>query len=128
MKSKRGGQDSEEDDEEENEDEEAAVVIAKNRARYPQLLPESPAMTTRIDRETIREFWLDLGEKERRELVRVEREAMLRKLREEQKYACTCNVCVRRRYAEGLVKLKREWHENAMLNMSGKGNAHVRMT
>ena len=97
MKSKRGliGDLSEDEAEDSEDNNDYAEMHKVKNARYLELLP----VASGIDRETIREFWLELGEKERRELVRVEREAMLRKLREEQKYACTCNVCVRRRYA-----------------------------
>ncbi len=49
------------------------------------------------DRERIKEFWLGLGEEERRALVKVEKEAVLRKMKEQQKHNCTCAVCGRKR-------------------------------
>jgi len=45
----------------------------------------------------IREFWLNLGEEERRGLVVLEKEAVLKKMREQQKANCNCSVCGRKR-------------------------------
>src|SRR5690606_474367 len=39
------------------------------------------------ERERIKEFWLSLGEEERRSLVKVEKEAVLRKMKEQQKHS-----------------------------------------
>jgi hypothetical protein len=50
------------------------------------------------ERQKIREFWLQLGEDERRTLVKVEKEAVLRKMKEQQKHSCNCSVCGRKRY------------------------------
>ncbi|KAG8699002.1 hypothetical protein FRC08_005558 [Ceratobasidium sp. 394] len=50
------------------------------------------------ERERIKEFWLGLGEMERRDLVKVEREAVLKKMKEQQKHSCGCAVCGRKRY------------------------------
>ncbi|KZV64642.1 hypothetical protein PENSPDRAFT_160775 [Peniophora sp. CONT] len=51
------------------------------------------------ERERIKEFWLGLGESERRGLVRVEKEAVLKKMKEQQKHSCACAVCGRKRSA-----------------------------
>ncbi|CAE6477670.1 unnamed protein product, partial [Rhizoctonia solani] len=51
------------------------------------------------ERQRIKEFWLALGESERRELVKVEREAVLKKMKEQQKHSCACAVCGRKRAA-----------------------------
>ncbi|CAG8551772.1 13075_t:CDS:2, partial [Acaulospora morrowiae] len=40
------------------------------------------------ERQRIREFWLQLGEEERRSLVKVEKEAVLKKMKEQQKHSC----------------------------------------
>ncbi|KAJ7108072.1 salt tolerance down-regulator-domain-containing protein [Mycena crocata] len=48
-------------------------------------------------RERIRDFWLALGEDERRDLVRVEKDTVLRKMKEQQKHSCSCAVCGRKR-------------------------------
>lgn len=51
------------------------------------------------ERERIREFWLSLGEDERKSLVKIEKEAVLRKMKEQQKHSCSCTVCGRKRTA-----------------------------
>ncbi|KAL5117554.1 Stress response protein nst1 [Pleosporales sp. CAS-2024a] len=56
--------------------------------------------TTSVEeRENIREFWLSLGEDERKSLVKIEKEAVLRKMKEQQKHSCSCSVCGRKRTA-----------------------------
>ncbi|KAI9892405.1 MAG: Stress response protein nst1 [Vezdaea aestivalis] len=55
--------------------------------------------STQEERERIKEFWLGLGEEERRSLVKVEKEAVLRKMKEQQKHSCSCTVCGRKRTA-----------------------------
>lgn len=52
---------------------------------------------TTEERERIKEFWLGLGEEDRRALVKVEKEAVLRKMKEQQKHSCSCAVCGRKR-------------------------------
>ncbi|KAK9486717.1 salt tolerance down-regulator-domain-containing protein [Lipomyces starkeyi] len=54
---------------------------------------------TNEERERIKDFWLSLGEEERRSLVKVEKEAVLRKMKEQQKHSCSCSVCGRKRTA-----------------------------
>ncbi|KAL0471828.1 salt tolerance down-regulator domain-containing protein [Neurospora intermedia] len=51
------------------------------------------------ERERIKEFWLGLSETERKELVRVEKDAVLKKMKEQQKHTCSCTVCGRKRTA-----------------------------
>ncbi|KAI8090182.1 salt tolerance down-regulator-domain-containing protein [Gilbertella persicaria] len=51
------------------------------------------------ERQRIREFWLQLSEGERRSLVKVEKEAVLRKMKEQQKHSCNCSVCGKKRTA-----------------------------
>ncbi|KAG8748951.1 hypothetical protein FRC11_011713, partial [Ceratobasidium sp. 423] len=51
------------------------------------------------ERQRIKEFWLGLAEQERRDLVKVEREAVLKKMKEQQKHSCACAVCGRKRAA-----------------------------
>ncbi|KAF3002108.1 Stress response protein nst1 [Curvularia kusanoi] len=55
--------------------------------------------STDEERERIREFWLSLGEDERKSLVKIEKEAVLRKMKEQQKHSCSCSVCGRKRTA-----------------------------
>ncbi len=54
--------------------------------------------STTEERERIKEFWLGLGEEERRNLVKIEKEAVLKKMKEQQKHSCSCAVCGRKRY------------------------------
>ncbi|KAF9035732.1 hypothetical protein BDZ89DRAFT_481142 [Hymenopellis radicata] len=51
------------------------------------------------ERERIKEFWLGLSVDERRGLVKVEKEAVLRKMKEQQRHSCGCAVCGRKRNA-----------------------------
>lgn len=55
--------------------------------------------STQEERENIKEFWLSLGEDERKSLVKIEKEAVLRKMKEQQKHSCSCTVCGRKRTA-----------------------------
>ena len=55
--------------------------------------------STQAERESIKQFWLGLGEDERRSLVKIEKEAVLRKMKEQQKHSCSCSVCGRKRTA-----------------------------
>ncbi|KAH8423855.1 putative stress response protein Nst1 [Aspergillus melleus] len=55
--------------------------------------------STQEERENIKAFWLELGEEERRQLVKVEKDAVLKKMKEQQKHSCSCTVCGRKRTA-----------------------------
>lgn len=55
--------------------------------------------STAEERERIKEFWVSLDEAERRSLVKVEKEAVLKKMKEQQKHSCSCSVCGRKRNA-----------------------------
>jgi hypothetical protein len=46
----------------------------------------------------IREFWLQLSEDDRKGLVKLEKEAVLKKMKEQQRTNCSCNVCGRKKY------------------------------
>jgi hypothetical protein len=54
--------------------------------------------STTEERERIKDFWLGLGEEERRCLVKVEKDTVLRKMKEQQKHSCSCAVCGRKRF------------------------------
>ncbi|EPQ30909.1 uncharacterized protein PFL1_01807 [Pseudozyma flocculosa PF-1] len=51
------------------------------------------------ERDRIKEFWLGLSERDRRELVKLEKETVLKKMKDQQKHGCTCAVCGRKRSA-----------------------------
>jgi hypothetical protein len=78
-----------------------------NLPRPPVILSTQPGMSkekiwntsTQEDRERIKEFWLSLGEEERRSLVKIEKDAVLKKMKEQQKQSCSCTVCGRKRLA-----------------------------
>ena len=53
--------------------------------------------STTEERERIKEFWLGLGEDERRNLVKIEKDTVLKKMKEQQKHSCSCAVCGRKR-------------------------------
>lgn len=55
--------------------------------------------STAEERERIKEFWLALGERDRRSLVQVEKDAVLRKMKDQQRHTCSCAVCGRKRSA-----------------------------
>jgi Salt tolerance down-regulator len=73
----------------------AALRSAHQRFSHDQIWNTS----TQAERENIKQFWLELGEEERRSLVKVEKEAVLRKMKEQQKHSCSCTVCGRKRTA-----------------------------
>ena len=51
------------------------------------------------EREKIRDFWLALSEVDRRGLVKIEKDTVLKKMKEQQRHGCTCAVCGRKRNA-----------------------------
>ena len=55
--------------------------------------------STQEERERIKEFWLGLEEDKRKSLVKIEKEAVLKKMKEQQKHSCSCTVCGRKRTA-----------------------------
>ncbi|KAK6507154.1 Stress response protein nst1 [Arthrobotrys musiformis] len=82
--------------------------------------------STSEERERIKNFWLSLGEDERRSLVKVEKEAVLKKMKEQQKHSCSCSVCGRKRTAieEELEVLYDAYYEE--LEHPSKGLPHAR--
>jgi len=72
-----------------------AAIRASHKMSNDQIWNTS----TQAERENIKQFWLELGEDERRSLVKVEKEAVLRKMKEQQKHSCSCSVCGRKRTA-----------------------------
>ena len=51
----------------------------------------------KTEQEKLRAFWEMLTESQRRDLVKIEKKAILREMKGPQKYICTCSVCGRRR-------------------------------
>jgi len=83
--------------------------------------------TSQEEREGIREFWLSLSEEARKSLVKVEKDAVLKKMKEQQKHTCGCTVCGRKRSAieeelEGLYDAYYEELEQYAHDPSHPGN------
>ncbi|KAK5692467.1 Stress response protein nst1 [Elasticomyces elasticus] len=55
--------------------------------------------STAQERQNIKDFWLSLSEDERKSLLKIEKEAVLRKMKQQQKHSCSCTVCGRKRTA-----------------------------
>ncbi|CAO1632056.1 unnamed protein product [Sympodiomycopsis kandeliae] len=70
-----------------------------HQSSQPQQQQRIWSTSTAEERERIRDFWLSLRENERRGLVQVEKDAVLRKMKDQQKHTCTCAVCGRKRSA-----------------------------
>ena len=54
------------------------------------------SMSSTKERERTKEFWLGLSEEECKNLVKVEKEAVLKKMKEQQRHSCSCAVCSRK--------------------------------
>jgi len=61
--------------------------------------PESNIWNRTSDEEMqgCKDFWFSLSEDERRSLVRIEKDGILKKIKEQQKHSCSCTVCGRKR-------------------------------
>ncbi|CAK4032783.1 Hypothetical predicted protein [Lecanosticta acicola] len=51
------------------------------------------------ERQNIREYWLSLSEEERKNLLKIEKDTVLKKMKQQQKHSCSCSVCGRKRTA-----------------------------
>jgi len=76
--------------------------------------------STTEERERIKEFWLGLGEQERRNLVQIEKDTVLRKMKEQQKHSCSCAVCGRKRFVALFFIYYPFWHILSVLLSSLK--------
>jgi len=92
----------------------AAAVASEDAAASTQAPPDhAPGPPSRFDlprekiwntssqeeRDGIKDFWLSLSEEARKSLVKVEKDAVLKKMKEQQKHTCGCTVCGRKRSA-----------------------------
>lgn len=101
---------------------------------YPQQHQSRPPWNTKSqeERERIREFWLGLTESQRKSLVKIEKDAVLKKMKEQQKHTCSCTVCGRKRTAieeelEGLYDAYYEELEQ-YANQPNQGNGPPMLT
>lgn len=70
-------------------------AMRHNKAKQDRIWNTS----TQEERERIKEFWLSLTEEERKGLLKIEKAAVLNKMKEQQKHSCSCTVCGRKRTA-----------------------------
>lgn len=83
------------------------VATAPNKD--PQNNSKIWSTSTTEERERIKEFWLALGEDERRNLVKIEKDTVLKKMKEQQKHSCSCAVCGRKRLVPFFTRLD-DWN------------------
>ncbi|KAG5354843.1 Stress response protein [Yarrowia sp. B02] len=78
-----------------------AEKLARLKKSVNDTFPPSPAsgLSPSMERQTIKYFWLSLTSEQRKELVQVEKEAVLSKMKRQQKNSCECDVCGRKREA-----------------------------
>ncbi|ODO03015.1 hypothetical protein I350_05859 [Cryptococcus amylolentus CBS 6273] len=72
-------------------------AVAKGKAPAAQPPAKIWTQSSAEDRENIRQFWLGLTEAERRDLLRIEKDAVLRKMKEQHRHSCGCAVCGRKK-------------------------------
>ncbi len=77
----------------------AGAPVAKGKGSAPAPPPKLWQPSSNEERERIKEFWLALDQDERQNLVKVEKDAVLRKMKEQQRHSCGCAVCGRKRSA-----------------------------
>lgn len=77
-----------------------ASAASASNAPVPRMSKEKIWNTSsQEERERIKIFWLSLGDAERKSLVKVEKDAVLKKMKEQQRHSCSCTVCGRKRVA-----------------------------
>ncbi|KAJ1344024.1 hypothetical protein BSLG_001164 [Batrachochytrium salamandrivorans] len=64
------------------------------------------------ERLRLRDFWLQLSEEDRSALVKLEKEAVLKKVRDQQKQTCSCHVCGRRRKYKQTTSARVSYHRH----------------
>lgn len=87
-----------------------------NHQQHPNNTNANAKAGPSSEREQIRDFWLGLKEQDRRALVKVEKEAVLKKMKQamsgSQGGACSCGVCGRKRCAFLLPIRRHDSREN----------------
>lgn len=56
----------------------------------------------RWEKNLIKDFWAQLKDSDRRKLLVIEKDTLLKKMKEQQKYICQCTMCGRHKY---IIKL-----------------------
>jgi hypothetical protein len=72
---------------------------AMQRAHRPGRKETIWNTSSQEERQNIKDFWLSLSEEERKSLLKIEKETVLRKMKQQQKHSCSCTVCGRKRTA-----------------------------
>ncbi|WVN88889.1 uncharacterized protein L203_104104 [Cryptococcus depauperatus CBS 7841] len=75
----------------------SSTASAKGKAPAPAPPAKIWTQSSAEDRENIRQFWLGLSEAERRDLLRIEKDAVLKKMKEQHRHSCGCAVCGRKK-------------------------------
>lgn len=75
----------------------AAKPAAKGKAPAPAAPAKVWTQSSVEDRENIRDFWLGLNESERRDLLQIEKDSVLRRMKEQHRHSCQCSVCGRKK-------------------------------
>jgi hypothetical protein len=70
---------------------------AKGKAPASAPAPKIWTQSSAEDRENIRQFWLGLSESERRTMLRLEKNEVLRRMKEQHRNSCGCAVCGRKK-------------------------------
>lgn len=78
----------------------ATTGVRDNQKSAPSnIIPNHNSSHPPTERERIRDFWLTLNQEERANLVKIEKDAVLKKMKEQQRHSCSCAVCGRKRLA-----------------------------
>lgn len=91
----------------------AANAAAQQASMQQSSVYQPKASTSRSERDDIRDFWLGLSQAERKQMVTMEKQSVLRKMKEAQRHNCTCAVCGRKR---NLIEQELEVLYNAYTN------------
>ncbi|EFX01631.1 stress response protein [Grosmannia clavigera kw1407] len=112
-----------------NNGETASTAITSHSGRLRSMSSKEKIWNTNSqeERRRIKDFWLDLSEEERKSLVKVEKDTVLRKMKEQQKMTCSCHFCGRKRTAieeelEGLYDSYYEELEQYANDPTGRQN------
>lgn len=71
--------------------------VGKGKAAASQAPTKVWQTASAEEREHITEFWLGLSDAERRDLLQIEKDAVLRRMKEQQRHSCSCAVCGRKK-------------------------------
>jgi hypothetical protein len=76
-----------------------AAKSANAKGKAPANAPPAKIWTqsSAQDRENINAFWLSLSDAERRDLVQIEKDSVIKKIKEQHRHACGCAVCGRKK-------------------------------